>query len=224
MALQQPKRLQDFASSEPDLTALDEKDAVTISDSDFNRFKEQFNYWIGVFGLRHYRVTFRHRKIEDSYADIDVNEMGKIATVHLTKSVERPHEDGLDIDAHALHEVVHLATHRLFWLGQCRHVLAEDIQEECEALTRRIGNAIESLIASEREMAEQLAQMNARCASLDAELQMHRRKTENEYWCWRDDEQDDVESLTCPILIEPGQMWKILSENRDAKKKADESR
>ena len=203
--------------------STDNYDTITVTDEDFKRFERRVRYWADLLGLREYRIVCRHSQIDDFYADIDVHEMGKVATIRLTKSVEHPHQDGLDINGHALHEVCHLATYRLFWLSQRRYLLPDDIEEEWEALTRRVGNAIERLTASEAGIAETLARMNSRCASLEVqladarhELQMRRRKSENEYWCWQDDEYDHVETLTCPILIGPDQMRKILSEHHAA--------
>jgi len=118
------------------------KKTYLVSADDFERFKRGFLYWVEVFGLRDYRIVFRHELIDDSYADILVNEPGKIATVRLTTGIDASNKDGLDIDGTALHEAIHLVTHRLYWLGACRHIHAEDLDEEWEALTRRLGNAI----------------------------------------------------------------------------------
>jgi len=42
------------------------------------------------------------------------------------------------------------------------------------------------------------------------EIQLHRSKTKNEYWAWQGDGQDHLETLTCPVLIQPQQLMSLI--------------
>lgn len=39
----------------------------------------------------------------------------------------------------------------------------------------------------------------------------HRAKSTGEYWAWQDDEENHLESLTCPILIRPKSLRVLLA-------------
>jgi len=45
---------------------------------------------------------------------------------------------------------------------------------------------------------------------LREELQIHRDKAQDNYWAWQGDGEDHLESLVCPVLIQPSQLSAIL--------------
>ena len=105
----------------------------------FEAFKTAFLDTQKALGLTQYRAYFFHVDTDGTYAEIEVDEMGKVASVSMTKTIK---EAGLakefDPEKHARHECLHLASHRLVWLGRNRYIENNDLDEEWEALTRRL--------------------------------------------------------------------------------------
>lgn len=52
----------------------------------------------------------------------------------------------------------------------------------------------------------------SRVEALEAEVELHRRKAKDEYWCWQGDGEDYPESLTCPVLIAVADLRAILED------------
>ena len=112
---------------------------MKISKAYFNRFKKAFLEWQRKFGLTQYDVVFFHEPLEKKIAKIEINELGKNASVSLTTEL-----NGRDVEAddgpesHAKHEALHLLLYRLVWLGGARYIENDDLREEWEALVRRL--------------------------------------------------------------------------------------
>lgn len=53
-------------------------------------------------------------------------------------------------------------------------------------------------------------QLAAEIERLRWELQTHRDKARGDYWAWQGDGEDHLESLVCPVLIQPQQLIQIL--------------
>lgn len=105
----------------------------------FNEFKKSFLHWQQAFGLTQYRVTFDMDKLDNSYAEIRIDEMGKCCTVTLCSEYTGRHEiASFDPTGSGRHEALELLIHRLSWLGGCRYLEESDIREEAHAVIRRI--------------------------------------------------------------------------------------
>ena len=91
-----------------------------------------------LFGLIHYNVYFKHAKLTNAYADISVDEDGKVATVRFATNWPDRLITSDEINKCALHEISHLLIHRLKWIATCRYVGEEEITEENEALAVRL--------------------------------------------------------------------------------------
>ena len=108
----------------------------------FERFKTEFLRWRDLLGLTQYRIVFHHIKMEDHYAGLKINEKGKLAEVSLCTVINNlAVDDGPE--AHAKHEAIHLLIHRLGWLGGCRYITDDDLEEECEAVVTRLEKVLE---------------------------------------------------------------------------------
>jgi len=81
--------------------------------------------------------------IKGSFAQIAVNELGKTARVSLCTELRK---DDVDADpgpeSHARHEILHLLTNRLRWLGSCRYIGDDDLEEEWEAIVVRLEKVL----------------------------------------------------------------------------------
>lgn len=116
---------------------------MKVSKAYYNRFKKAFLYWQEKFGLTQYDVAFFHQYVKDSYSQIIIREMGKVADVYLTTELEGNNlkaDDGPE--SHAKHEAIHLLLYRLVWLGQSRYIENNDLDEEWEALVRRLEKVL----------------------------------------------------------------------------------
>lgn len=112
---------------------------------DFETFKAEFLRWQALFGLTDFRITFVHEKVDGCFADIHVGE--HVATVRLSSYLpnDKPTLADHDPKKHARHEAIHLLTWKLYRLAGSRHVTVSDLEEEWEALTRRVEYALDHM-------------------------------------------------------------------------------
>jgi len=109
----------------------------------FERFKKEFLYWQTELGLMQYRIVFFHIPLKENYAEIIVEEIDKIAKVSLSTDLDKIDlQNDPGPEAHGKHEAIHLLTNRLFWLGDCRYIATTDLNEEWEAIVRRLEKVL----------------------------------------------------------------------------------
>lgn len=59
------------------------------------------------------------------------------------------------------------------------------------------------------EAQENMESEESEIASLRAELQVYRDRSRGDYWVWQGDGEDHLESLVCPVLIQPRQLMTL---------------
>lgn len=106
----------------------------------FNRFKKEFLRWQTLLGLTQYRACFHIRKLNDLYAEIEINEEGKIACIAIDSELNI--KDNIGPEGNARHELLHLLTHKLVYLCKCRYVRYEEIQNEWESIVVRLEKVL----------------------------------------------------------------------------------
>lgn len=106
----------------------------------FNRFKREFLRGWRLLGLTHYALRFVHHLDEqDSYAMINVDEPGKVALISMAHELRTElAKANFSPENTAWHEVFHLLTWRLCWLGEGPETTKAEINDECEAVARRL--------------------------------------------------------------------------------------
>jgi hypothetical protein len=112
---------------------------------EFNRFKKAFLYWQERLNRIDYDARFYHRKLDECYAQIETDHMGRCADVSLCS--EFPEDVGAGYkgpEGEAKHEAIHLLLQRLEWLATSRYVMPADIKEEVESLVRILENILVS--------------------------------------------------------------------------------
>ena len=108
----------------------------------FKAFKESFLAWQIKLGLTQYQPYFYHEPLDDPYADIIVNELEKICSVRMCTDLNSINLKSFQPQVHGDHECIHLAVNRLGWLGQQRCIENCDLNEESEALVRRLQHVL----------------------------------------------------------------------------------
>jgi len=112
---------------------------MKITKVDFEKFVKAFKFWAAKFGLNEYKIIFYHEPIENNYAQIRINEKGKLAEVRLTTEINEgaiPGWRGPEI--HAKHEAIHLLTNKLKDMNYRRFISEDEIEQEWEALVRKL--------------------------------------------------------------------------------------
>ncbi len=105
------------------------------SKAEFNRFKKEFLRWTGILGLQGYKIYFYHEPLNESYAEISINEPGRVADVYFASELSnngRKMSPGPE--SHGKHEAIHLFLHRLGYLGEQRFTASDEIHHEAEKL------------------------------------------------------------------------------------------
>lgn len=101
-------------------------------------FKKEFVKWQEVLGLKDWNIFFDKREIEDGFAAINTDANGRVATVTLNSILRKEDIPDFNPKLHAKHEAIHLLLARLESLGNRRFITVTDIQEEAEAITRKL--------------------------------------------------------------------------------------
>ena len=110
----------------------------------FEKFKAEFLKWQKELGLTQYRIDFFHEKMDKNhYAEILVYELEKAVRISLNTEISK---DSTKVDDgpenHAKHEAIHLLLNRLRWLGSCRYIESNDLDEEGEAIVVRLEKVL----------------------------------------------------------------------------------
>ena len=95
----------------------------------FKRFKKEFRAWQTKLGLAEYTVTFKLKKLPDSWAEFAIDAQGCVGTLVISTA----HKWTLhDVRCVALHECLHLLVARLTEIGSRRFVEEDEISHENE--------------------------------------------------------------------------------------------
>ena len=107
----------------------------------FEQFKAEFLRWLSLLGLTQYEIVFYHQKMKVNSAQVSINERAKLVEVCL--STELPKSDHVDGPlVQARHEAIHVLTYRLRFLGGCRYISDDELDDEWEAITRRLEKVL----------------------------------------------------------------------------------
>lgn len=106
----------------------------------YQDFKEAFLRWKLVFGLVEYDVLFDQKDIDGTYAQVDIDPVGCVASVIVAQYDPDPRDDWSE--STALHEVLHLAVARIKYTSKKRFVSEDEIDREEEKLVRTLEHVI----------------------------------------------------------------------------------
>lgn len=108
----------------------------------FKLFQRYFKKYQKEFGLTGYNVRFFRKKMDDCYAEILVNQDGKVARVNFSTNWIDRKITNIEIKENALHECLHLLISRIVWLGTCRYIDDQEIPEEEESLVVKLSGLL----------------------------------------------------------------------------------
>jgi len=114
---------------------------MKTSKASFNRFKAEFLRWVGIFGLKGYRIYFHHKDI-DALAQLEVSESNKIATASMATEISPVDKESFSPEGSAKHEAVHLLLNKLRHIGSCRYISEEELMDEWERLAIILERAL----------------------------------------------------------------------------------
>jgi len=110
----------------------------------FKIYRETCQKWIDIFGLKNWRITFRHLPMP-----IDVAAQCTWYTESGSCYLDFNKETNSDCDfseseikRYAFHEVMHLVLGRINTLAECRYIQQEEIDQEVHAVIRLFENVI----------------------------------------------------------------------------------
>lgn len=110
---------------------------MKVTKADFERFKKEFMRLVDVLGLKGYRYVFYQKRLNNSYATLDINENGKSVCANLTNEIPKSEGQGwISPEAQAKHEAIHLLIFRLEYLGMQRYITPVEFDEGAEAIVR----------------------------------------------------------------------------------------
>lgn len=115
---------------------------------DFNLFKSECQKWIEVFGLKGWRVTFRHANLDNDNSARAWNTIqnleDRVVSIGLCVDWDNDIEGVTDknIKHSAFHEVMELFLGRMVILAKYRHSTDSEINEENHNIIRTLENVI----------------------------------------------------------------------------------
>jgi len=109
---------------------------------DFALFQKEFKKWQKIFGLTGYKVYFSCEPLEESFANICIEQDKMVATVRFSSKLPDKDKPFNDIKRTAKHEAVHLLVGRLEMNGRYRHASAGEIYEATEELVNKLEKLI----------------------------------------------------------------------------------
>lgn len=114
------------------------------TDYHFQLFKEECQKWLGIFGMKGWRVDYFHSEdIENSRASYSLHLTGRVCSFYLSPKWDKlnPVTDK-NVKISAFHEVCHVLLARLVVIGESRFVHADEFNEEAHAIIRILENVL----------------------------------------------------------------------------------
>lgn len=118
-----------------------------MEDKDFLLFQQYFEAYRQLFGLTGYKIYFKYKPLDSSFADIAINQLDMVATVALNSRLPVKDKPFKDIKRSAKHEALHLLLGRLEHRAKDRYVAEAEIYEAVEELVFKLEKLIEDINA-----------------------------------------------------------------------------
>jgi hypothetical protein len=106
---------------------------------EFKTFQKEFKKYQNILGLNGYRIYFFHEPLENSFADITVDNPRMCASVRLASNCDHKERH---VKHSAKHEALHLLISRLQDKAFSRYVREEEIMEADEEIVMKLEELI----------------------------------------------------------------------------------
>ena len=114
------------------------------SKKQFKVYIDACQKWINIFGLKSYRIVFRHTPLgPDTAAQCTWAIDSGTAYLDFNANIDEDDDfSDCEIKRYALHEVLHLVFGRVHTLAGCRYTTDDEVNQEFHALIRLFENVL----------------------------------------------------------------------------------
>jgi len=106
---------------------------------DFKNFKHAFVFFVKLFGCdRSYEWGFELKRLKESLAEIQFDDNSHTAVVRLASTVKKSVAQDSNVVKTALHEAIHVLTHRLERAADARYIAEECVSASEEELVMHL--------------------------------------------------------------------------------------
>ena len=109
---------------------------------DFEKFKTEFLKWYKILNLQDYKIFFEHKDDKDNYANIGIDQSGKIALVSYSTTTDKNDKTPPTPEENAKHEAIHLFLSRLEFLASLRDYSKNNMYNLIEGKVRVLEKAL----------------------------------------------------------------------------------
>ena len=109
---------------------------------DFEAFQREFTRYQKLFGLTGYRVYFEHRPLKDNFAELECDQVTRVALVSLNSALPDKDKAHRSPKMSAKHEAIHLMLRKLADCGRYRYTSSDEITEACEEIVIKLEGLI----------------------------------------------------------------------------------
>ena len=115
---------------------------IETTPKQFKVFKKSARKWAKRLGLTQYRLDFERRPLGDAYATCMADGSLCVATMAMTSAICDDEVKLFDPKGCGKHEALHLLISRMHMLGQMRFIRNDELDEENEAIVRRLEKVL----------------------------------------------------------------------------------
>lgn len=114
-----------------------------LDESHFEIFKDEFQYWCEVYGLKGWEVTFWFTEVEDgSRAQCHTDQTGRVIVAVLGKKWQATEPTEYEVRRSAFHEASELFLAKINDIARARTITAPAIEEEIHNIIRTLENIL----------------------------------------------------------------------------------
>ena len=114
-----------------------------LDETHFEIFKEEFSYWVEIFGLKGWELKFWLTEVDDcSRAQCHTDQTGRVIIAVLGKTWQATEPTEYEIRRSAFHECTELFLAKINDISRARTITAPAIEEEIHNIIRTLENIL----------------------------------------------------------------------------------
>ncbi len=119
-----------------------EDEYIETTNDDFMLFKAECQWWMNIYGLKHWDVFFRHQECDGRYGSCESNLTGRVATITFAKEWPKRDYNQKEIMRTAFHEATELLLAPVDALANHRYVSQEEMGGALHSVVRTLENVL----------------------------------------------------------------------------------